>query len=136
MPNLLFYSTHAGKTEERLRQGIEGLVPNEKIHIYRTIDSLSRRLHQSCHDIDVAVLLATAKEELSGILSVRELLVDVRIILVLPDQDKETIKKGHTLWPRFLTYASSDFSDVAAVLRKMLQNSDPGSRKKEEIVAT
>ena len=80
--------------------------------------------------------LATTKEELSGILSVRELLVDVRIILVLPDQDKDSIKKGHTMWPRFLTYASSDFSDAAAVLRKMIQNSDLHSRKNEEIAAT
>jgi len=45
----------------------------------------------------------------------------MRIILILPDEDNETITMGHTLFPRFSTYADSDFKDVAAVLKKMIR---------------
>ncbi|MDP3029372.1 MAG: hypothetical protein Q8O04_07735 [Deltaproteobacteria bacterium] len=37
-----------------------------------------------------------------------------------PDQEKDTIAKGHSPRPRFVTYADSDFLDVAAALGKIL----------------
>jgi len=45
---------------------------------------------------------------------------DTRIILILPDRDRETITNGLKLRPRFFTYADEDFGEVAAVLAKML----------------
>lgn len=50
----------------------------------------------------------------------REWLGDRRLILVLPDDDIETISQGHALRPRFVTYVESDFIDISAVLGKML----------------
>ena len=70
----------------------------------------------------IAILLAASKEELQELVSVGELLEDIRIILVLPDTDRDTVANAHILRPRYLTYVDSDFSDVAAVLSKMLSN--------------
>ncbi|MCD6199973.1 MAG: hypothetical protein J7K15_15635, partial [Deltaproteobacteria bacterium] len=56
--------------------------------------------------------------------SVRDLIWDLRLILILPDREAGTIAKGHILRPRFLTYLDSDFTEVAAVLKKMLSNTD------------
>jgi hypothetical protein len=64
--------------------------------------------------------LASSREDLEAILSIVELFYDLRIILILPDRKKETISKGLKLYPRYLSYADGDFSDVAAVLEKML----------------
>jgi len=50
----------------------------------------------------------------------QEWLWDHRLILVLPDDDMETISLGHALRPRFVTYAESDFIDISAVLGKIL----------------
>ena len=44
----------------------------------------------------------------------------LRVILILPDADPQTIARGHNLRPRYLSNIQSDFQDVAAVLRKML----------------
>jgi len=38
-----------------------------------------------------------------------------------PDQEENTIAKGHSLRPRFVTYADSDFPDVVAALGKTLR---------------
>ena len=121
--NLLFYATVTNGPGKRLQKVIKGLVPrNMRTENYRTINSLTHRLRRPTHDLAVAVLFAASKQDLLDILSVRDLLEDLRIVLLIPNRQKDTIAKGHTLRPRFLTYADSDFSDVAAVLRKMLEN--------------
>jgi hypothetical protein len=120
--NLLFYSTVTDGAGERLLRVIEEVVPAEKTEIYRTIDTLTRRLRQPAHHPTIAVLFAASRQDLLEIASIKELIWNLRIILILPDREKDTIAKGHTLRPRFLTYSNSDFADVAAVLRKMLGN--------------
>ncbi len=125
---VLFYTTTADGVAQRLQRVIEGLVPKENTEIHRTIDSLSNRLRRPRYDLAVAVLLAASREDLLELLSIRDLLDGIRIILVLPDREDGTIAKGHRLYPRFLTYSDSDLLDVAAVLSKMLRNSHPDNQ--------
>ena len=107
----------AGK---RLHKMTKSLLPAEKIRVFRTVDELSRGLHQPGVRPNILILLADNRKALSECLSLNDLLWDLRIILVLPDRDSETVSKGCTLYPRYLTYADSDFMDVASVLEKML----------------
>ena len=124
--NLLFYTNVMHEAGERLRGVIETLVPYERIEIHRTIDSLTLRLHQPGDNPAVAVILVGSKEELSGILALRDLLWDARIILILPDREDDTVAGGHALRPRLLTYADGNFVEVAAVLGKMLEHINSG----------
>ncbi|MEN6332381.1 MAG: hypothetical protein ABFD57_10375 [Smithella sp.] len=68
-------------------------------------------------------MLAASGKELEDILSIRELLEDAKIILIVPDTDPATLARGHTLRPRFLSDCGSDFVDVAAVLGRMIERS-------------
>jgi hypothetical protein len=45
----------------------------------------------------------------------------VRLVLVLPDEEDETIALAHGLRPRFVTYADGDYSELREVLQKMLK---------------
>lgn len=119
---LLLYAPDKCRSGKRLQKVIEALVSEEDREIYRTIDSLTSGLRQPRHDPPLAVLVAESRENLSDILSLRDLLGDVRIMLVLPDREQNTIAKGHTLRPRFVTHADSNFVEMAAVLRKVLGN--------------
>ena len=119
--NLLFYATTADGVGGKLQGVIEEVVPEEKIEVCRTADSLSRRLCEPTYDLSVAVLLAETKEDLLCFVSNKELIWNLRVILVLPDGEDDTVTKGHLLRPRYLTYADGDFLDVATVLSKMLQ---------------
>ena len=118
--NMLFYRPGTNATGKELQSLIEAQVPQVKTDIYRTMDSLSRRLRQPGREWDAAVLLAATREDLSDILSIRKLLGDVRIILILPDREEHTVAEGHRLRPRFLTYTDSDLGEVTSVLKKML----------------
>lgn len=121
---LVYYGTVTDGAGEHLQRVIEELVPEAELEVYGTIGELARRLRQPVGDVTMAVLLAATREDLSQILSICDLLCYVRIILIVPDREEGTVAKGHTLYPRFLTYADSDFLDVAAVLGKVLRRSD------------
>jgi hypothetical protein len=119
---LLLYAPVSEGVGEQLQKMIEELVSENNVEIYRSIESLAHRLRQPKNDLPVAVLHAARRKDLSDIVSIRGLLRDVRIILVLPDRDENTIAQGHTLRPRFLSYTDSDFADISAVLEKCLES--------------
>src|SRR5271157_4046427 len=116
--NVLLYST--GEAGERLQEMVRNLVPKDKLEVYSTLDGFSERLRKPMDDIPVAVILAASEDDLLTILSISHLLYDVRFILILPDRDDPTVAIGHSLRPRFMSYADSDFREVTAVLGKMI----------------
>ena len=123
---IIFFSTSCGEVEERLMRTIEAVAVGMNIKTYRTIDSLSEGLRQPRNWDDVAILLTSSRVELHylNLISLRTLLWDMRTIVILPDSNPETVAKGHILRPRFLSYCDGDFMDVAAVLSRMIGNSD------------
>jgi len=66
------------------------------------------------------VILAPGRKILLELQDLDQMLERLRVILILPDADPQTIARGHNLRPRYLSNIQSDFQDVAAVLRKML----------------
>ncbi len=118
--SVLLYASPANAAGKRLQRIIETLVPNEQLEICRSIEGLSERLRRPFYSRLTGVFLVASDKELSNLLSIRNMLHDLRFILVLPDSEKNTVTKGFALYPRFISYADSDFSDVAAVLSKML----------------
>ena len=101
---------------ERLRT----LVPEERVEVYRSIEELARGLHRLYDNDTIVLLRAQDREELLHIVSLRDLLQGLRVILLIPDLEKETISLAHSLRPRFLSNGESDFSDTMGVLRKMI----------------
>lgn len=122
--NILYYTSTINGAGERLQEAIESVVQAENTEVYRNLESFIQRLRRPTQLLDVSILFANSRTDFLDLLSIRDLLLNLRIILILPDGNKETITRGHTLFPRFLTYANSDFKDVAAVLKKMIQKTD------------
>ena len=121
---VIFYSKSMGKAGRRFQKMMGDLVPNRNKETYSAIASLAPRLRQHSYNIAAVVLLITSREDLANILRIRHLFQNIKTILILPDREDETIAKGHRLRPRFLSYADSNFIDVAAVLERMLKNVD------------
>ncbi|HVO67640.1 MAG TPA: hypothetical protein VMT12_14285 [Syntrophales bacterium] len=117
---VLLYSSMETESGERLQRAIEVLVLKDRTEIYRTTEKFLLRLHQPLDEPVIVVLLASSKKDLMDILSLHDLLLDMQIILILPDTDNDTVAKGHLLRPRLITLCDSDFLEVAAVLCKMM----------------
>ena len=106
--------------EKRLMAAVERLIPTVSMKVYRNADSLRKRLLPGGSSALAVVILAATKQDLLGVVPLRDLLLSFRIIVVLPDSDDVTLAMGWGMWPRFVSYADGDFSDVAGVLDKMV----------------
>jgi hypothetical protein len=68
----------------------------------------------------LGLFIAASHDELDRLLSIRFLLRNIRIVLILPDRSEKTISMGHDLAPRFLGYVDDNISEVAAVVTNMI----------------
>ena len=121
--SILFYCSEIQGTGKQIQRIIEKQVSGIKIQVYKTIKSFFGRLSKPTHDLTVTIIVAASHKELDELLLLGNLLQDIPIILILPDQKHKTIRKGHKLYPRFVSYLDSDFYDVALVLAKMVNRS-------------
>ena len=108
---------------DKLQRIIDPLVSERQVENYSSIKDITKRLQRPMKEEVVGVFMPSNEKDLSDLLSINHLVRDIRIILVLPNRDEKTISIGHSLRPRFLTYADGDLSDVAAVMSKMMCNS-------------
>ena len=121
---VVLYSISKDKAGKRLQRAMGMLMPREDIEVCSTFNALSLRLHQPLDNVRQVVLNASSKKDLQDILSLRDILWNVRVILVLPDRDAATTSMGHLLRPRLISYADSDFLEVFAVLSRMIVAAD------------
>ncbi len=107
---------HSGRRLERI---INKAVSGAETVFFRTFQHLGSYLRQPGIRPVTIVLLAETNRILNHMVSNRELLNDFRIILVLPDRTRAAATAGFRMYPRYISYIDSDFSDISAVLKKM-----------------
>jgi len=111
-----------GKKAQRYLQATAELFRCDPPVFCHQLNQLIKQLQDPTRRPSVLVLCANNFAELEKILSLIHWLEDLRIILVLPDSQTQTVTIGHRLRPRFVSFMDGDFSDVAAVLGKMIKN--------------
>ena len=122
--NILLYSPPSHNAGIRLQGIISTVVSWENLTIIQNIESLFHILRQPQNKVAVSIILASGETDMKDLISIRDLLHRNSIILILPDQEKQTITMGHVLRPRYLSYTNSDFSDVRDVLKKIVGKLD------------
>ncbi len=121
----ILYLSSKSETADRLEDSIHMALPNGDMETYHTLESLSHRLRQPLLGRSLLVLLAESEKELDAMVELAGLLDSFIIILVLPNSDRLTISKAHTLKPRFFAIMNEDFKDVVLVVKNIIyQNSD------------
>jgi len=118
--NIIVYSKARNSIGTKLQEAVETILPRASVEAYHSIARLSERLHRPALNFPIVVLLAMNRDELENIVAIQDLLLDSRIVLILPDKEEDTLALGHTLRPRFVSYRDSSFKDVGAVLGKMV----------------
>ena len=128
MKHLLFYSGVTDGAGDRLKKILMDKTHEEDIEICRTIHDLAYKLLPLRTIADskktIHVLIATSEQELLDLYSVRDLVTDLRVILIAPNRNDATVKKAHGMCPRYLGYLDDNFKEIGEVFAKMLKNSD------------
>jgi hypothetical protein len=134
--SLIIYMPKANDSSRRLLQMIAQLEWQDSIEIFYHFGRLLSRLRHPSGDEDIALFCASTVKDLEALVANEPLLNNMRLILILPDREAQTISKGHLLRPRFMCYLDGDFSDLALVLKKMEKNTvaSPHSIESEFVV--
>ncbi|MBN1662228.1 MAG: hypothetical protein JW943_01385 [Deltaproteobacteria bacterium] len=122
--SVIFYRRFENSEGGRLEDAIETAISKRTIERHRSLLSLSTRLHRPVFDASVAVLCAASKKDMDGILGLRDVLRDIKLILVLPDDDPETLAQAHTLMPRYVAWNDADYKNVGRVLKRLVDLHD------------
>jgi hypothetical protein len=118
MKIFLYSSEIEGKGKEI--QGImKELFSSEQLRVRRSIDNLSQNLQELWEEKPIVVVLIYRKDELIDLVSRREQLHPLRLVLILPEAEESVISLAHRLRPNYLTYIHKDLKDLKAVLQKM-----------------
>ena len=121
MVHVLFYMPVRDERAEAGLKMMEKASLAARTEIFSCIEDLSVWLRRLLSGITIAVLYAPGAEDFQTLLSIKELLQDVYVLLILPDRKASTLSRGHMLNPRFLTFVDADPSDVGLVLTKMIE---------------
>jgi hypothetical protein len=122
---LLVYIPQMDEQGKQLQRMVGNLVWQDSMEIFYELNYFNFRLrHRSGHE-DIALLYASTLKDLDDLVACRDLFNNLRLVIVLPDGEEDTIAKGHLLRPRFMSYQDNAFSDISAVLQKMLKKAFP-----------
>ncbi len=75
---------------------------------------------------DLLLLFAADSQELDNLISQKDAFAHFRIILILADSDRETIRKAHFLQPSFITFMEEKTVTINAVIKKMTVEKNAG----------
>ncbi len=115
---VIFFSRKRVKTGKRIKNLVKTALPAKCVKVCHTIESVSARLRHPGNP-SIMILLAGNREDLYQLFALRDLMNDIDIILLLPDNGKDTVAMGLKLYPRFVGYLNEDLLELPLVLKKM-----------------
>lgn len=133
MASILYLSSENGM-EERFSALLSMANRKKRFKVYHSLSDLSEILRKPHSNIRVAVIFAANEAELTGIISLGSLMADVKIILILADEGKDTMLKAHMLRPRYITWLDSGLGDMLPVLKRMIDLYDVSVKRKRPAV--
>ncbi len=122
MAKVLALVSPGARDGDKVRKAIEQTVPEEHIEICDAFVDFSERLRRPLTQSPIVVLLAATKDDLAYLAPIQDLLEGLRTILLLPDEEQDTIAEGHKLHPHVVGYGEVFLAQLPAVLSRMLKD--------------
>jgi hypothetical protein len=120
--NLVFF-IHKNSSNKGaiLKQIIDQHFKKVEIQIFHTFHKFELKLEQvSDYNKEIFILLADSRKRLDRLTSLLDLFESKRLILILPDDSKDSISIAHKISPRYFTFVNNTYSDLCAVIKKMM----------------
>jgi hypothetical protein len=120
---VLLYTRNETKPLELLQRVVSKIISSNDLKKINSIDVLWHQLKNNTitkNNETITILLIADLNELQELLKISKQLKETRIILILPDKEYYTLKLGHTLFPRYLDFIDSNFTEVGEVLKKII----------------
>jgi hypothetical protein len=116
---LLYTDSDDNAVNDSLLSNFKSKVSAEYIESIDHMEKFTKRVHRLPKGIDIAVFLARDKECLCDLVSLKDFLDGISIILLLPDLEKDIVLIATKLYPSFMSKVDSDLGLVSDVLGNM-----------------
>lgn len=130
--NIILYAPVINVETMKLFDTMQNVSLDVELEVHQTVRSLIRTLCYPAKDLSIAVLYIGNRKELDAFLSIRNLLENLPMILIMPKEEEALIAKAHLLRPRFIAFSGGNSDDLCAVLRKMLKRYERSSQWLEQ----
>jgi len=121
---LILYLPDDKGWNEQFTASLQNTSPDTEYTICHSIDRFAEILRTQFCTIRVAMIVVQNRKDFQRIYALKDFLEGLFLLLVLPDEDSETIAQAHRLSPRFIAQLNGDRSEMNNVLRRMLERYD------------
>lgn len=118
---ILFIHHDSGSEGKTFKRSMDQLDIQADIMLIQDFKTLEMHLIKPPDFVlsELFILLADSNNHLDHLFNFIELLKDKRLLLILPDNQPETISKAHKFWPRFFTYINHNYDDLCSVIKQI-----------------
>lgn len=129
---VVLFNTAGDCIAEKYDRIVRTMVGKEDSFLCRSIPAFFKRLvmPDRVDENVIAVFIARSKNHIERLIQKKDRLLTTRLVLVLPSDDQETIRLGHELKPRFLTFLDSGDHLIVSVLDTMIGHFKSDEMKK------
>jgi hypothetical protein len=118
---VLYYSEEGERRGRKLQEVLNNDLPDMRLEIYTDFEELVTGLQRPEVDPAVVVLVIGSRTELDEFLPLRPILQKTRVVLVLPDQARETLALAERLDPYYIKAPGDDFVELASIVDEILE---------------
>lgn len=126
--NLFFFLPKPGDCCHQLLKETARLVAKEEIEVVVDREVFMARMRRPKDPRSVALIWDPTEDDLREIASMRDLLAGVRVLLILRDQNRETIALAHKILPAYIAYVDDGIPGIVSVLERLAESRDEGAR--------
>jgi DNA-binding NarL/FixJ family response regulator len=118
--NYLFAPESVAERQTIFRELGEAIGPDSRLEMFPDIVGFSARLRRF-NNPEIIVMLAVGKEEMPGILSLLDLIRDAAVIIILSDEEKDTVTSAIRLRPKFIGSMDGDLGKIVSIVKKLIR---------------
>jgi hypothetical protein len=118
---VLYYSEEAERRGRKLQEVLNNDLPDMRLELFTDFEELVTGLQRPEVDPAAVVLVIGSRTELDEFLPLRPVLQNTRVVLVLPDQARETLTLAEQLDPYYIKPSGDDFVELASIVDELLE---------------
>ena len=119
----IIFARQGSESRKKLQIIISKNARAEDVDWCNSLESFVKKF-RTYHCYSVVLLLIETRSDLEEFLNISDFFNGLRVFLILPDREEDTIAMGDRLLPRFVTYIDSDFTVFSMIFRNILKYSD------------
>jgi hypothetical protein len=125
--SIIFYLPRPAEKGQDLLKALVPFVMEGRLEVLSSLEAFAARLHKPKDSSSVMIIWDPTSDELRQIGDMRDLLTGVRTLLVLPDQETETVFLAHKIMPSYISYTDLGVSGIVSVLGRIAGTGGNGS---------